>query len=424
MHLTPYRTVLRIPGMRLFMLVALIARIPMTATSTALTLGVVFDRHLGYGAAGAVSAAFTLGLALGSPLLGRAVDRRGPRPVLCLTGLAALAFWTTSPLLPFAALIPAAAVGGALQVPVMGLVRQSLAAKVPEEQRRQAYSLDSMAVELSFMIGPALAVLMITQLGDAVSTLRAVGVALGVSAAVLWAYNPRVTGVGTGTAPGVGASAEQDGEAASAHARRSWFGPRFLLVLGVGGAAAMVLAGTDVSIVATLRAHGQVSWAGITIIVWCAASMVGGFVHGAIPRPLGMLTLMTLLGAATIPVGLAHSWPVLALALIPSGLATAPTLAQTVVAVSRAVPESARGEAIGMHSAALTLGNAIGAPLAGVVIDRSSPGFGFAAVGLVGAAGALTVLGVGALRRLRHRRAALGPAPVESGIVTVPDVLQ
>jgi predicted MFS family arabinose efflux permease len=403
MHLTPYRAVLRIPGMRLFMLVALIARIPMTATSTALTLGVVFDRHLGYGAAGAVSAAFTVGLAVGSPLLGRMVDRRGPRPVLCLTGLAALTFWTTSPLLPFAALLPAAAVGGALQVPVMGLVRQSLAAKVPEEQRRQAYSLDSMAVELSFMVGPALAVLMITQLGDAVSTLRAVGVALGLSAAVLWAYNPRVTA--TGTAADVGAD--------STYARRSWFGPRFVLVLGVCGAAAMVLAGTDVSIVAMLRAHGQVSWAGITIIVWCAASMVGGFVHGAIPRPLGMLTLMALLGAATIPVGLAHSWPLLALALIPSGLATAPTLAQTVLAVSRAVPESARGEAIGMHSAALTLGNAVGAPLAGIVIDRSSPAFGFAAVGLVGAAGALAVLGAGALRRRYNR-----------GIVTVADVLQ
>jgi len=88
--------------------------------------------EVGYGAAGAVTAAFTIGLAVGSPLLGRTVDRRGPRPVLCVTGLAALTFWTTAPLLPFAALLPAAAVGGALQVPAMGLVRQSLAVKVPE----------------------------------------------------------------------------------------------------------------------------------------------------------------------------------------------------------------------------------------------------------------------------------------------------
>jgi predicted MFS family arabinose efflux permease len=392
MHMAPYRSVLRIPGMRLFMLVALIARIPMTATSTALTLGVVLDRHLGYGAAGAVSAAFTVGLAVGSPLLGRAVDRRGPRPVLFVTGLTTLAFWTTSPLLPFAALIPAAALGGLLHVPVMTLVRQSLAARVPEEQRRQAYSLDSMAVEFSFMIGPALSVLMITQLGDAASTLRVVGVALGLSAAVLWLYDPRV--VGAGAVPG--------GAPPVRPARRTWLTPGFGLVLGVASAVTIVLAGTDVSIVAVLRAHGQVDWVGVTIMAWCAASMAGGFVHGAIPRPLGMLTLMLLLGAATIPVGLAHTWPVLALALVPAGLACAPTIAQTAVAVSRAVPESARGEAMGLHSAALTLGNAVGAPLAGTAIDHLSPGFGFAAVGLVGAAGAAAALGAARLRRPRR----------------------
>lgn len=395
MHLAPYRSVLRIPGMRLFMLVALIARIPGTATSTALTLSVVLDRHLGYGAAGAASAAFTIGLAIGSPLLGRVVDRRGPRPVLCVTGVAALVFWTAAPLLPFAALIPAAVAGGMLQVPIMALVRQSLAARVPPEERRQAYSLDSMAVEISFMVGPALAVLLITQLGDGISTLRTVGVALALSAAVMWAYNPRVT--------------EHDAVdvADASPARRNWLGPGFVLVLFVGAAATVVLSGTDVSIVAVLRAHGQVQWAGVTIIVWCAASMVGGFIHGAVPRPLGMLTLMTLLGAATIPVGMAHSWQLLALALIPAGLACAPTVAQTVVAVSHAVPESARGEAIGLHSAALTLGNALGAPLAGAVIDHSSPAFGFASVGLVGAAGALAAAGVAVARRARRRQSQL-----------------
>ena len=406
MHLAPYRSVLRIPGMRLFMFVALIARIPGTATSTALTLSVVLDRHLGYGAAGAAAAAFTIGLAAGSPLLGRVVDRRGPRPVLLVTGVAALAFWTTAPLLPFAALIPAAVFGGMLQVPIMALVRQSLAARVPQEQRRQAYSLDSMAVELSFMVGPALAVLMITQLGDGISTLRTVGVALAFSAAVMWAYNPRVT-------------ARDAGEPAEMRpARSSWLGPGFVLVLFVAATATVVLSGTDVSIVAVLRAHGQVQWAGLTIIVWCSASLVGGFVHGAIPRPLGMLTLMTLLGAATIPVGMAHSWQLLALALIPAGLACAPTVAQTVVAVSHAVPESARGEAIGLHSAALTLGNALGAPLAGAVIDHTSPAFGFASVGLVGAAGASAAAGVAVLRRIRMRETAAAASVPEVQFAT------
>ncbi|HEV2344751.1 MAG TPA: MFS transporter [Actinocrinis sp.] len=400
MHLDPYRAVLRIPGMRLFMLVALIARIPATATITALTLSVVLDRHLGYGAAGAVTAAFTVGLSAGSPLLGRAVDRRGPRPVMWVTGSAALAFWSTAPLLPFGALIPAAVVGGALQVPIYALVRQSLAARVPEEHRRQAFSLDSMAVEVSFMVGPALAVLMLTQMTDGSLALRMIGVALAGSAAALWAYNPQVTTHGMTPRP--------------RPPRSSWLRPNFLLTLWVIAGATTVLSGTDVSIVATLRAQGQVEWAGATIALWCAASLVGGFVNGAMPQPLGMLTLMLLLGATTIPAGLAHDWPLLSLALIPSGLATAPTIAQSVVTVSRLVPESARGEAIGLHSMALTLGNALGAPLAGAVIDHSSPAFGFAAVGTVGAAGALAAMAASALWRVRRmRRPSIGVASAD-----------
>lgn len=397
MRLAPYRAVLGLPGMRLFTVISLIARIPSTTTATALTLSVVLDRHKGYGAAGLVTGGFTIGLAIGSPLLGRVVDRRGPRPVLLVTGVAAVLFWNSAPWLAFPALVPVAVIGGLFHVPVMGLVRQSIAARVPAQHRRQAYSLDSMAVELSFMIGPALAVLAITQAASAAATLHAVGFALGAAAAVMYAYNPQTVSLEPGAPAAPGPPARPD-----------WLAPRFLLVLGVGASAALVLAGTDVSIIAVLRAHGQTQWAGLTIMVWCAASLVGGFVHGALPRPLTMLTLMALLGAATIPAGIAHDWRLLALALIPAGLACAPTLAATVDAVSRAVPESARGEAIGRHSAALTIGNAIGAPLAGVVIDHSSPALGFAAVGSAGAGLALTAWAVAAVRRTRRR--ALGVA--------------
>ena len=397
MRFAPYRTVLRLPGMRAFMLIALIARIPGTMTGTALTLSVVIDRHQGYGTAGLVSASFTVGMTIGSPLLGRMIDRRGPRPVLLLTGLAALAYWVSAPSLPLDVLLPVSLAAGALQVPIMALIRQSLAAKVPEESRRQAFSLDSMAVELSFMVGPALAVLLITQLGDATSTLRCVGVAVAASAAVMYAYDPRVTTKESAGLDGLGA-------AATGQAKPNWLAPGFLLILGIGLATCLVLGGTDVSIVATLRARGQTEWAGAVIATWCAASMVGGFAHGARTRPLSMLTLMFVLGAATIPAGLAHAWWLLALALVPAGLACAPTLSAAVNAVSSAVPESARGQAIGLSSAAFTLGNAMGAPLAGFVIDRSSPAFGFAAVGAVGAGAAVLAFGARAVRDGRFGR--------------------
>lgn len=431
MRLAPYKSVLAIPGMRTFMLVSLIARLPGTATGTSLTLSVVLDLHRGYGDAGLVTAAYTIGLAVGSPLLGRLVDRRGPRPVMVVTGLSAVAFWFTAPQLSYNGLVLAAVFGGALQVPIMALVRQSMAARVPQEQRRQAYSLDSMAVELSFMIGPAVAILAITQLGDATSTMWCLGVALAGAAAVMFAYNPRV-GSSSGTvvkaAVTAAAATEGTGGAVSDLAASgttsgvgaiepkgpNWLAPGFLLTLGVAGAAALVLAGTDVSIVATLREHGQVQWAGAVIAAWCLASMIGGFIHGAMPKPFTMLTLAVLLGALTIPVGVAHHWLLLSLLLFPAGLACAPTLASTVDAVSRAIPESARGEAIGRHSAALTVGNAMGAPLAGLVIDHSSPAFGFVTVGAVGAALALLGLGGKTLHRTRRDRPRGGvPVPRE-----------
>ncbi|HEY3869298.1 MAG TPA: MFS transporter [Actinocrinis sp.] len=394
--------------MRMFMLIGLVARIPVTMTSTVLTLSIVLDRHRGYGDAGLVTAAYTIGLTIGSPLLGKLVDRRGPRPVLALTGAAALVFWVAAPALPFSALLAATVLGGTLQVPTMALIRLTIAARVPQEHRRQAYSLDSMAVEVAFMVGPALVILVITQLGDAVSTMYAVGACLAASAAVLFAYNPKVGAHGR---PDANAEAEAGAGTSATPGRPNWLAPAFLLVLGVTGATTIVLGGTEVSIIATLRTHDQTQWAGLVIIAWCLSSLIGGFIHGAMPKPFGMLTLVALLGALTIPVGLAHAWWLLGLALIPTGMACAPTVASTVDAVTRSVPETARGEALGRHSAALTIGNAAGAPLAGLAIDGLGPAFGFAAVGAVGAALALLAIGGGTLRRVRHaRRPAFGPS--------------
>lgn len=404
MHLARYKSVLALPGMRGFMLVSLIARIPGTAWTTALTLSIVLDRHRSYAEAGAATAAFTVGLALGAPLLGRAIDRRGPRPVLLLTGLVSLLFWNLVPVLPYSALLPLAVLSGGLQVPVMTLVRQSLAARVPESMRRQAFAMDSMAVELSFMVGPAAAVLAITQLGEAAWTLRVLGLGLGLSAAVLYAYHTWMYAADAADAsdaasaqtaqtatPGgrssrgsarddaspaaVGAAAEPQGS--------HWFGSGFLLILAVCATCCVVLSATDVAVVAVLRGHGEISWAGIVVIIWCFSSLLGGFAHGAMPRPLPMTVLLLLLGALSIPVGTAGNWWMLCLLVVPAGVACAPTIASTVDAVSRAVPAARRGQAMGLHGAALTIGSAIGAPLIGVVIDRSGPGWGMTSIGLL-----------------------------------------
>jgi MFS family permease len=156
-------------------------------------------------------------------------------------------------------------------------------------------------------------------------------------------------------------------------------------VLLVTSAALFVLAASELTIVASLRESGATAWTGLVIGLWCAYSLVGGFIYGALHRGISPLFIVGGLGALSIPVGLVSgSWWWLALALIPAGILCSPALASTVDAVSARVPASARGEAMGLHGTALTIGVAAGAPVAGAVIDAFGPGWGFAVAGGVG----------------------------------------
>lgn len=386
----PYREALALPGLRSLLLVAVLARVPLTATGVTLTFYVVQDLGRGYGAAGLVGAAITVGAAIGNPLLGRLVDRRGLRPVLVLTVVAEAIFWSTAPTLPYALLLPAAFLAGLLALPIFSVIRQSIAALVPVEKRRPAYALDSMSVELSFMIGPALATVGVTTI-SARLTLYLVGVGIVVSGAVLWLLNPPVRSAGEVTA---GPQPRL--------ARRQWLTSRMVAVFAVSAAATLVLGGSDVAIIAALRENGDAAFTGAVLSVWAVASLVGGFAYGAARRSFTPVALLGALSLCTIPVGLGGShWWLLGLALIPAGMVCAPTIAATSDAVSRLAPASVRGEAMGLHSSAVTLGMAVGAPLAGAVIDASTPLWGFAVTGAVGALVALAVLPI----ELRHRRA-------------------
>ncbi|WP_326563012.1 MFS transporter [Micromonospora sp. NBC_01796] len=379
LDLKPYRKALALPGLRPLLLVSILARVPMAASAVVLTLHVV-SLGYGYAAAGAVGGVMTVGSALGAPLLGRLVDRRGLRPVLLLTTIASAVFWLTAPHLSYPVLLGSVLFGGLLTLPVFSVVRQSIAALVPPERRRQAYALDSMSVEVSFMTGPALAVLLATTVSPEV-TMFAIGAGMVLSGVILFVLNPPTRTVAEATAPG------------RPVARREWLTPRLIGLLAISVAGTLVLGGTDVSVVAVLREHGQVGWTGAVLTMWAAYSLVGGFAYGALSRPVSPLLLTVLLGLATIPVGLGGGrWWLLSLALLPAGALCAPTLAATADAVSRLVPASVRGEAMGLHGSAITVGVALGAPLAGAIIDTTSPAWGFAATGLLGTLTALLSL--------------------------------
>jgi MFS family permease len=389
-----YRRTLALPGVRTLVILIFFARIPMSAAGMVLTLHVAVTLGRGYGAAGTVGAAATIGIGLGAPMMGRVVDRFGLRPMLIVTMLGETLFWITARFMSFPVLLVAGLVGGFLTLPGMSIGRQAMAALVPEELRRTGYSVDSISTELSFMVGPAAAVFFATQFSTT-TAMTAMACAVGAVGMALLLVNPAVRSVqelaaGDGTRP----------------PRRSWLTPRLIGVFVVAAGAVFVLSGTEVTIVAQLRDQGEIGFTGLVVVAWSLYSAVGGIVYGALHRSISQVTLMALLGALTIPVSLAAGpWWVLALALMPSAALCAPTIAATGEEVARLAPVAVRGLATGLQSSAFTLGAALGAPVAGFVVDHSSPGWGYAVAGIGG-----VVVAAAALMLRRRTGAVTQPA--------------
>lgn len=376
-----FADVLRRPGVGAVTAVGMAARIPATAVGVTLTLHTVLTLGYGFAAAGLVAAAVPTGMAVGGPLLGSLIDRRGLRPVVAVTTTAGLLFWSVAPLLGYAGLLGAAFVAGVLTLPVFSLVRQVIAAVVPAGHRRPAFALDSMSVELSYMTGPAIGSLLTVWLGSAVS-LRVIGAGFVLAGIALWWLDPPVRA--DGVRPG----------SAGRPPVRSWLrGPLVGALLAVT-AAVFAIIGTELAFIAALTRSGQ-AWAiAVVNAVWCLASLAGGFAYGAARRSAPLPLLLAVLGVATLPVALAWSWWSLLFLLLPAGLATAPTLAAGSDAVGELAPDEVRGLVTGLQGSATTIGIALANPVSGFLVDAASPPVAVLSCGAVAvvAAGAAAVL--------------------------------
>jgi len=407
MRIAPYARILRVPGVRALYWLALVARIPVTAAPIALTLRVALGLHKGFAEAGLVAAAVALGMACGAPLLGHLVDRRGARTVLIITTVSQAVFWTLAGRLPYEWLAVAAFVGGSLSVPVFSLIRQALAALLPERDLQAGMSLDAMSVELSYSIGPALGVAAVTRLGSSAAML-VIGVAVVIAGIGLIFFDPPTSRRPEAHAAPVVAEDLRSGIAlverttsATPAARASsarWLTPIAIAALLAASGATLTLSGTDIALTASMRGFGHVGLLGLVVAAWAFASMVGGFIYGTISKRWDPLLLLVLLASLTVLMVLAGSWWALLLLTLPSGLFCAPLISSTVEVIAGSVPPERRGRALGVHTSALMLGNAAGAPLTGAVIDRASPGVGFVAIGVLGTVLAVTALTVRHLR--------------------------
>lgn len=378
--MSKYAEVLRATGVRSALVLGFVIRVPLWASFIVLTLHVVSTQGRSYSEAGLVSFAGTIAVAISGPWRGRKLDQVGVRRTIGPQLVVLAAVWTVAPWVSYWPLLVLYVVTGLAQIGSFSIVRTILITAVPDDQRKTALSLDAFATEMSYMVGPILAVLLATTIPTSWALLitQYAAIAAGI---VLWVQDPQVL-----------AADHASTERAS---WRVWLTPTVLAVLAASAAATIVLTGTDLGIVAGLRELGFPKAIGLVMAVWGLGSAVGAVVYGALHQPIPVFWLLLALGLVTVPAAFADGPVALAALLFVAGVLCAPTITATIDHLSRVVPSNMKGEAMGWHGSALTLGSALGAPIAGFAIDRRGWEAGFlvtAAVGIVVGALGLVVI--------------------------------
>lgn len=363
------------------------------AAPLVLTLHVVDELGATYAQAGIIAAASTIGAAVGAPWRGRLIDRMGLRRAIVPSCIAVVILYPLATIATYTWLIPLAFLMGLFLIPIFSIVRLSLTVLVEEDQRRTAFSADSVVAEASFIIGPAIGAVIVTTVGGG-PALIAIGVCEGIAGVIfLWLNPPTKSTITLDTEP--------------ADDVKKWMSAPIGFLFLISAGATIALMATDLGIVAQLRELDQVSSVWIGYGMWGLASLVGGLVYGAWHTSIRPTYLLLALGLTTIPIGLASQVWSLGLWVIPAGLLCAPTITAAGEWIAKLVPERRRGEAMGWQGTAFTLGGATSAPIVGSAIDGVGAWGGFALGGIIAALIAVISLSGQLIPRWR-------PVPIEA----------
>ena len=164
MLLDRYRDLFRVPAIHATLLASIPGRLPIGITGFAILL-MVQHRSGSFITAGVASGLYVAGLASVAPMIGRAIDRIGPLPVLRLCAvvyplmLLALVALVSMQAHALAVALCAYVAGAAL--PPVTICMRTLYPRVLTDPAllQTAYSVDSVIVESVFVIGPALVAL-------------------------------------------------------------------------------------------------------------------------------------------------------------------------------------------------------------------------------------------------------------------------
>jgi MFS family permease len=402
--LRPYAEIFLTPGAWRFSVAGLIGRMPMAmfGLGTVLLISAVTGT---YGVAGAVSAAGSVGYALAAPQIARLVDARGQRRVLLpqvglfTVATAALIATVQAGLPAWAYFVPGAIAGAAM--PSLGtMVRARWSALLEGSTRlHTAFSFESVADEVCFVLGPAAVTLLATEVFPAAGVAVAAVLCL---AGTLWLAAERRT------EPPV-VRAERDQGAPAGPVRRGpgnrWeaAAPGLVVLVPMWLLLGAMFVSIDLSTVSFAQHFGHKPLAGFILGAYALGSATGGLWygarqwHGAAEKRLALTLTLTAAGVATF--WAQPNLVTLTVVIYLSGLAIAPTLIAGFSLMEAQARPGRRTEAMSWLSSGISVGVAAGAAVVGFIIDAHGPRTGYVFAAACGAACVLTCLA--GLRRLR-----------------------
>jgi MFS family permease len=360
-----YRRILSRPHFLALCATSVLARLPVGMGAVALVI-FVHDHTGSFGAAGIVAGAFTIGLGATSPLLGRLVDRRGPRRVLIPAGLlTALGLVLVVVLAEAgagtAALVAAAALAGGATPPVGGLLRGLWPSLVEEEDLVGGYVIDSLLIEVFFVAGPLLTGVLAAAAGSTVPLFAAAGCGI---LGTLW----------FASIPTVGA---KEPAPAEHHTRAGALASPAIRLLALTGIPIGITFGVfDVVFPAFGAEHGNSALGGPLIAAAALGSAAGALVYGAQAHRFrspaqGSVALAVYQPLAVLPMLLADSTVAMFALAALAGTYIAPASNLRNQIAQAAMPRGTGTEAFTWLALSLTVGASGGSALAGPLVQSS-----------------------------------------------------
>jgi MFS family permease len=416
--LAPYREIFAVPRAWRFCLAGIIARMPMSmfGLGTVLLISAGTGR---YALAGSVSAAGSLGGAACAPQLGRLVDRLGQRRVLIPVSVAfalAVAGLVAAVTLgaPAWTLFACGIAGGAVMPQTGPMARARWSALLAGSPRlHAAFSVESVADELCFVVGPAAVTVLATQVHPAAGVGCA---ALCALAGSLWFASQRSTEpapAGARAQPARPVLAAGRAGLAAVPRPRWLAAPTVPVMLPMSLFIGAMFVTIDLSTVDFATRLGHKPLAGLVLACYAAGSATGGLWYGSrswrapLRRRLAVTLTLTVTGVCTF--WAMPSLQVLAPVIYLCGLTIAPTLiACYSLLESTALPGRAT-EAMSWLSTGFSIGLACGSTAAGFILDDLGPRWGYAFAAACGVTAVLVYLA--GLRRLAPGAGPAAAAP-------------